>query len=678
MKNVGIGTINPSSSNTIPSTNLFLFMHLPFSFLPRDENCLIVFAMAHELTYEMVAFSYSEDRIPTNNAKNGIIGQKRAIDALRLGLSLDRIGYNIFVSGDAGTGRLTAIRQEVRKIAGDTSALKDCVYVANPADPTQPLSILFPPGKGKAFASALEKAGSLEDGREDALHVMESQYPESAAFLALLKSAPYDAQSYKANLVLDRHGAHERPLIIESHPSFENIFGYYDEKAAAPHLGIHIGSFDRAGGGFLVLTAEELLAKKGLWDALKRHLDASYMALGSSAVQGSIGKGGMVRPQPIPQITKVILLGSDDLYDHLSEKDEQFLRLFKIAPQFDYQMKASRENISGTISYLEHLAKGLLPLTKEAIAETLRYSAWFAEDQESLTTQLSLLGDLVSEAEFLAKDNGKSSIGKNEIRQAIKQREFFSSIVEARINHEIADGELVINLTGTRIGIVNGLAVMDRGLASFGMPTVISVTVAPGSEGIVNIEHEAGLSGEIHDKGILILEGFLRKQYARTFPLSIYAGICFEQNYAEIDGDSASSSELYALLSAIGEIPVRQDIAITGSVNQMGIVQPVGGINEKILGFYKACKTGGLSGHQGVIIPQQNIRSLILDYEVEDAIRDGRFHIWAVGTIMEGMELLTGMKSGGRDGKGLFPIGTFNRRIEDRLKKLYEAGANNR
>ena len=246
--------------------------------------------------------------------------------------------------------------------------------------------------------------------------------------------------------------------------------------------------------------------------------------------------------------------------------------------------------------------------------------------------------------------------------------------IEERINDEIACGDIIVATDGWKTGVVNGLAVMDRGLASFGTPAVISATVAPGSEGIVNIEHEAGLSGEIHDKGILILEGYLRKAYARSFPLSMYAGICFEQNYSEIDGDSASSSELYALLSAVGEIPVRQDIAVTGSVSQMGQLQPVGGINEKITGFYRTCLRCGLTGRQGVIIPRQNIRSLILPYEVEEAVRDGRFHIYAVSSIEEGMEIMTGLPAGSRNARGVFTPGSFNRMIEDRLKKLYESG----
>ena len=229
---------------------------------------------------------------------------------------------------------------------------------------------------------------------------------------------------------------------------------------------------------------------------------------------------------------------------------------------------------------------------------------------------------------------------------------------------------MVISLSGSQVGIVNGLAVMDRGVSSFGTPAVISATVAPGNEGIVNIEHEAGLSGGIHDKGLLILEGFLRHRYALRFPLSLYAGICFEQSYAEVDGDSASLGELYALLSAIAEVPIRQDIAVTGSVSQMGILQPVGGINEKIQGFYNACSVSGLTGTQGVMIPRQNISSLILPQKIEKAIDEGLFHIYAISEVDEGIELLSGIKSGERDKRGFFPPSSFNRRVEDGLRNL--------
>jgi Predicted ATP-dependent protease len=625
--------------------------------------------MTNELKYSEIAFAYQAENLPSGDEKNSaIVGQDRALSALALGMKLMRPGYNLFLSGDFGTGKLSSVRNEYENLKYDLTYLRDCLYVRNFDNEDSPLAICLEKGKGERFKKDLL---SLRDGGDFA--AAKRNWPEAEHFLTLLEHRGAEETDYEANLAISHAGAEVRPFLIETHPSFENLFGYYDENAKAKHLGIHPGSFEQAAGGFLVITAEELLSVKMLWEALKRHLDTTYMALKTPFVKSEIGEGSRIRPQAIPAITKVIFLGSDDIYDELSDGDDQFLRLFKLAPQYDYQMKATKAHLARTISYIEKCAKGRI--RKEAVAEVLRYSSWFTEDRETLTTQLTLLGDLVAEAGDQADRNGREAIERQDVISALKEREFFSSITEAKINHEISDGELIISLTGSKVGVVNGLAVMDRGLASFGTPTVISVTVAPGSEGIVNIEHEAGLSGEIHDKGILILEGFLRMQYARNFPLSIYAGICFEQNYAEIDGDSASSSELYALLSAIGEIPIRQDVGVTGSVNQMGIIQPVGGINEKILGFYKACKLNGLTGKQGVIIPYQNIRSLILDYEVEEAVKNGAFHIWAVKNINEGLEILTGLKMGERDRKGIYPQGSFNRIIEDKLRKLYEAGS---
>jgi predicted ATP-dependent protease len=338
-------------------------------------------------------------------------------------------------------------------------------------------------------------------------------------------------------------------------------------------------------------------------------------------------------------------------------------------------MPCDEENIAKTIMVLTKYAElnNLLPLTDDALSQILRYSAWFSESRKELSTQFSQLFDVLIEADYWARQSGKETIDGAMILKANDERSYISGISESRINEEILNGEMIISLSGSKTGVVNGLAVMDRGASSFGTPTVISATVAPGNEGIVNIEHEAGLSGEIHDKGLLILEGYLRKHYARTFPLSIYAGIAFEQSYAEVDGDSASSSELYALLSAIGELPVRQDIAVTGSVNQMGMIQPVGGINEKIEGFFRTCQTTGLTGKQGVIIPHQNVKNLILPYEILEAIKDHMFHIYPIKSIDQGMQVLSGRPPGKRNTKGNFTADNFNYSIEDRLRKMYQA-----
>lgn len=628
--------------------------------------------MITELKEKDIVLDFSGIDLDVDFSKNGIVGQDRALKALRLGFEMKRPGYNIFISGDDGTARKSAAISEIKRIEKDISSLKDVAYVCNINHKSSPNVLYFSPGRGKEFQKDLHELKKKQVSLEELLEKWQDSRIEK--FLRSLPSEGEEEGAYEINLVLDRSDAEVRPLVIESHPSHDSLFGFIKKDEEA-HLSIEIGSYQRASGGFLMLNAEELLHETGLWTTLKRYISMTDSAIESTAVAGELL--GEVRPAPIALRTKVILIGNDETYDNLAEKDAEFLKLFKIAPEFDYQMERSEENIRGTISYIKSISSDFLELEKSAYSELLRFSSWFAENRNMLSTQLSLIGDLAEEANIVALETGKDTISGIEVREAIRKRNFLASLTEEKINREIKEGELLIELAGRRVGMVNGLAVMDRGLSSFGTPTVISATVAPGNEGIINIEHEAGLSGGIHDKGLLILEGYLRHRYARTFPLSLYAGICFEQSYAEVDGDSASSAELYALLSAIGNIPVRQDIAITGSVNQMGQLQPVGGINEKIEGFYNACRTNGLTGEQGVIIPKQNISSLILPYQVEEAIGKGLFHIYAIEDIEDAFPLLSGLEIGERNSKGIFPLNTFNRTVEDSLKRLYQNSQRN-
>ena len=629
--------------------------------------------MVKEITKEDLQLDYGDLDYRNMDGEDEIVGQERALEALRLGFMIDRPGYNIYVSGDESTARMSAVKREVGKIDGEISNLFDVAYAFNAKNPKSPLCLVFPSGKAEQFQKGLDSLAEGKTSKEELKAAF--PYNKIAHFIDLLPSKDENANAYRLNIILNRKDAKRRPLVIESHPSHDALFGFAEKDVRDAHLAYNAGSYQMASGGFLVLSAEEILAEKGLWTTLKRYINMSEEAMTSSAVQGELI--GSIRPYPIAKRTKVILIGSDDTYDMLAEKDEQFLRLFKICPEFDYQMERNEKNIRGTVAYLKRNGKDLLPLSNSAYQEILRYSSWFSEDRNMLTTQLSILGDLKNEADIAARKKSKSEIDGEAVKEAIEKRGELASLTEDRINREIKDGEILISLEGMLVGTLNGLAVIDRGLASFGTPTVISATAAPGNEGIINIEHEAGLSGGIHDKGLLILEGYLRHRYARTFPLSLYAGICFEQSYGEVDGDSASSAELFALLSAIGEIPLRQDIAVTGSVNQMGKLQPVGAINEKIEGFYNACKTSGLTGKQGVIIPMQNIQSLILPYEIEEKIGEGMFHIYAISSIDEGMELLSERKAGERGAKGLFPVGTINRAIEDGLKRLYASSQKN-
>ncbi len=637
--------------------------------------------------------------------------------ALEMGLSITGKGYNIFVSGDPGTGRFTAIRLATAPYASDLSQLRDIAFIHNFRHPDAPIALTFSPGEGKTFAMAMKtfaarireevavlaREGRIEAGRlsdlagsmlgdvyarfaDPAVHThlrhIQTDLAEHGFLFTRTDASTLQNEMfflrYGVNLLVDHSETTERPLVFETHPTFANLFGSLDnphstgDEGYLPFLSIHAGSLLQAAGGCIVISAEEMLTTEGLWEAFKRFLTTSALVIQNATLGPAQSVG--IRPKPVPLDVKVLLVGSEELYDTFCEEDPDFLKLFKVSAEFDYTMPATPENIAGCIGFIRMTAREeqLLPIEPSAIAELLRFSALAAESREELTTQLSLLGDLLREADYWARFQRLQSIDREAVLRAMHERDYVSSVAENRIFFEIANGEMIISLNGYKTGVVNGLAVLDRGSSSFGTPTVISATVAPGNEGIVNIEHEAGLSGEIHDKGLLILEGYLRKHYARNFPLSMYSGICFEQSYAEIDGDSASSSELYALLSAIGEIPVRQDIAVTGSVNQMGELQPVGGINEKITGFYNVCKRLGLKGHPGVIIPAQNIKSLILPYEIIDAIERREFHIYPVQTIDEGMQILTNRPAGVRNQKGNFPPNTLNRAVEDRLKTLYE------
>ena len=637
-----------------------------------------------ELSAQQAHFTYDINRISglrQNSGKVGIIGQPRAMSALRMGMNVNTKGYNIYISGEDGTGRHTAVREIAASLEAERPVL-DMVYAYNFKRPQSPFLLALPTPSGSVLKDYSEKiASAVEDGqREQALALAEElsqKLPASALldqYLAQAREAirTGDTQSdkFRVNLVCDNRGKDRCPLVEECHPTHTNLFGQMTSSSEYAHLRLTSGSLLDAAGGFFVVRADKILSQEGLWESLKLYAESS-----SFIVRGRNDKdSAFIRPVTSAVATKIILIGSDELYDKLCDSDDEFLRLFKVSAEFDFSMPASEENIRGTIAYiLDVTSKNTsIPISDSAICQLLVYSSWYAEMRDELTTKLSFLGDLVSEANYVAEREGRREIDDFCIRRAMEERDFANGLTEEKINQEIQSGEMVISLEGTKTGVINGLAVMDRGLASFGTPTVISVSVAPGSEGIVNIEHEAGLSGEIHDKGLLILQGYLRKQYARTFPLSVYAGICFEQSYAEVDGDSASSAELFALLSAIGELPVRQDIAVTGSVNQLGDIQPVGGINEKIAGFYEICNLMGLTGRQGVIIPRQNIKTLILPDKVLSAIEKGKFHIYPISTIDEGMEILTLRPSGRRNVKGNFPPDTANHIIENRLRKLYE------
>ena len=340
--------------------------------------------------------------------------------------------------------------------------------------------------------------------------------------------------------------------------------------------------------------------------------------------------------------------------------------------EFDATMPRNEQSTGEYINFIRMVEQeeGVLETSADAVAAVVEYGVRLSEFRNRLSTRFSLVADLLRESDYWSRKADQSTINRAMVEKAIGKRMYFSNLPEEKIDDQIISGELLISVTDRAIGRINGLAIVDRGYYAFARPILISARTAPGEAGIVNIERESGLSGEIHDKGVYILEGFLHSKYARTFPLSIHASVAFEQSYVEVDGDSASSPEVYVLLSAIADLPLRQDIAVTGSVNQMGEIQPVGGISEKVEGFYEICRKVGLTGKQGIIIPRQNIPNLILNREVQTAIKNGDFHIYSVETIDEGLELLSGMPAGKPTDDGGFEPGSINASVSRRLQEM--------
>ncbi len=524
----------------------------------------------------------------------------------------------------------------------------------------------WPDPKVRSWAAGLEK---------DIMSHLFLFAAEGVAPVSRRRRSPALAR-YGANLLVDREGQSGAPVVMESHPSGANLFGTVEAKpdeegdTRSAYLRIRAGSFLRASGGFLVLKAEDVIADEEAWLRLKRALQDGCAEI--QGRDGPLGPGGWLKPEPPRADVKVIMIGGESSYDILYQADPDFQKLFKIHAEFDSSMPMDADSLRDYAAFARRVSldEGLLPLDPGGLAAVIEQGSRLAEYRNRLTTRFGAVADLLRESDYRARLAGASTIGAAQVRGAVAARSRLANLPEEKIEDMIATGEIILQASGGAVGRVNGLAVHDRGYYAFGMPAVISAQVSPGEGGVINIEGESGLSGEIYDKAVLIVEGFLRSRYARDFPLAVTASICFEQSYTAVEGDSASSTAVYALLSAIADIPLRQDIAVTGSLNQVGQVQPVGGVNEKIEGFYRVCLHAGLSGTQGVMIPRRNVVNLTLSPEVQEAISAGRFHVWAVSTIDEGIAVLTGMSAGVPDPRGDFPPDSFNGRVRRELLRM--------
>ena len=471
---------------------------------------------------------------------------------------------------------------------------------------------------------------------------------------------------YKINLIVDNSDTKGAPVIFETNPTYFNLFGgiEYEAKMGVMVTNFNLikaGSIHRANGGYLIINAMDLLTNPFSWDTLKRTLKNGESRIENLGEQYRLVLTKTIKPEPIPINLKVILIGTPYLYYLLYHNDEDFKKLFKVRADFDTSMDRTPDNMKAYASFISSFVRreNLRHLTKEAVSEVIDYGSRLVEDQKKITTRFQYICDIISEADYWAAQDNSNYIDRKHVKKAIEEKEFRSNLVEKRIQELIKRGVILIDTEGKKVGQINGISIIQLGDYEFGKPSRITANIHMGNKGVINIEREVKLSGRIHNKGVLILSGFLGERYAKDKPLSLSATLTFEQLYEEVEGDSASSAELYALLSAIGNIPLKQNLAVTGSVNQKGEIQPVGGVNRKIEGFFDTCKVKGLTGDQGVIIPYENIDDLMLKDEVIEAVREGKFHIYAVKTIDEGMELLSDLS-----------MDEINERVNKSLREL--------
>lgn len=485
---------------------------------------------------------------------------------------------------------------------------------------------------------------------------------------------------YRLNVIVDNSGLRGAPVVVETNPTYANLIGRVEMRAelgtlVSDYRHVKAGALHRANDGYLVLDARVLLRQPFAWEALKQALRNRRIRIEEGAQTGVL-VAATLSPEPIPLDVKVVLIGDPETYYLLYAYDEQFEKLFKVRADFAFEMDWTAENETRLAQFIRSRVEeeGLLHFDISAVGKVIEYAGRLVEDQRKLTTRLAHVNDIVREASFWAGRAGRPLVIAEDVTRAINERIYRSNLYEERLREAITEGTIMVDVAGAVVGQVNGLAVVELGDYAFGRPTRITARVFQGRAGVINIEREARLSGRTHDKGVLILSGFLGGRFAQDKPLSLSASIAFEQSYEGIDGDSASATELYALLSGLADLPIKQGIAVTGSVNQRGEIQAVGGVTLKVEGFFDVCRAmpGGLTGEQGVIVPAANVANLMLREDVVEAVAQGRFHIYPVRTVDEGIEILTGVPAGERGPDGAYPADSVNGRVDRRLRELAE------
>jgi lon-related putative ATP-dependent protease len=494
----------------------------------------------------------------------------------------------------------------------------------------------------------------------------------------LVPPDPSQFRDYEVNLLVDNTETTKPPVVIETTPTFRNLFGTVERAMdrsgmwLSDYLHIKAGSFLNANGGYLILNAKDAILEVGVWPNLKRSLRNCVVEIQTDPY--SFLFTSALKPEPIPINIKVIMIGEPDIYYLLHWYEEDFRKVFKIKADFDTSIPNTESNLRQLAGFVSHLCKeeNLLPCDASGLIALAKLAVRWGGRKKKITAQFERVSDLLREADFDARQAHAEMITSEFVEAANRDRIERLNMIEDKIHEYVTDGIIMIDTQGEKVGQINGLSVYSFPEFSFGRPSRITVKTSMGKSGIISIEREAELSGHTYNKGTLILTGFLRGRFAQDKPLNLTASITFEQSYGGIDGDSASSTELYGILSALAEVPIDQGIAVTGSVNQHGEVQPIGGVNQKIEGFFKVCKSMGFTGKQGVMIPTRNVGDLMVDYEVLEEVKKGNFHIWAVQHIDQGIEILTGKPAGTPDEEGNFPEDSINYLVNNRLHELSE------
>ncbi|ODN31369.1 Lon protease family protein [Fervidobacterium thailandense] len=527
--------------------------------------------------------------------------------------------------------------------------------------------------------SSLEKKYPYSDVREFIHRIKEDLVDKVSSAKKISDLEFYFRRAYNVNIIVDNSGTNAAPVVFEDTPTYHNLFGkieYIEREGMlyTDYAMIRPGSIHKANGGYLIIDAYELLVHPFVWDRLKKVLMAKSVEIENLDTAYGYSTIATLKTDPIPLKLKVILIGTPDVYELLYDYDPDFEKLFKVKVEMDWELDADVNTVNDLVSFIADYVKEaeLLPIKRSALEKILWYSFRLSGDRRKLSMKLGSIIDLLEEANFYAGKRDAKYIEKADVIKALYERENRLQLVVEKYDEMFKTGELMIDVSGKVVGQVNGLTVVNFGDFEFGLPVKITAKTYLGTSGILDIQREADLSGQIHSKAVMILTGYLGSKYARKVPFSIGVSISFEQVYGYVEGDSASLAEVLAIISAISKIPLKQSIAVTGSINQHGHVQPVGGVNEKVEGFFRICKLKGLTGDQGVIIPRANVKNLVLKDEILEAIQEGKFHIWTVDEVDEALELMTDKKAGKMDKNGNYPKGSVNYYVVEALKRAHE------